>query len=539
MTPDARAAGSFVDRLSSRIETLQEGFRSLSRSATVHDLADRFAGVVRAILPDANVEVAWRKDETKGFDPVVGGGESARALLKKLSGETYARPCTLREEKDALVVVQKLIDRSQVAVIVHAKTGGAGFGDADTVTLRVFVQFFDAAYQDLTYRRNEKNLVFSLNHRILQLNSLIETGIEVAKLEHNEAPHHLAVTRAASLTNASKGVVTVTSGKTVEEEFTFPVGAKVDRSAKEINSIVSSFTFLDRTYSFELFEKESRAGATAFEETDHLLLDALARQVHASLENRYLHEQALEKQRIEQEMSVAASIQQKILPVSLPELKGYDLAGVNIPSKSVGGDYYNCIPLHDGRFALVIADVAGKGVPAALLVSSLHSYLSAYLEGSFAITRLAARLNKVLYNDSTADKFITAFFAILTPETGELECLSAGHNPAYVLRNDGGIQELHVGGLPLGTIDMDLPYQSERVVLERGERLFLYTDGVTEAENVDHVLYEQDFPVTDFLTKNRPGSSETFISELIADIRRFTASAPQNDDITAMYLRRL
>ena len=288
-----------------------------------------------------------------------------------------------------------------------------------------------------------------------------------------------------------------------------------------------------------MFDKESRAGVTPFEETDHLLLDALARQVHASLENRYLHEQALEKQRIEQEMSVAATIQQKILPVALPELKGYDLSGINIPSKSVGGDYYNCIPLHDGRFALVIADVAGKGVPAALLVSSLHAYLSAYLEGSFAITRLAARLNKVLYNDSTADKFITAFFAILTPETGDLDCLSAGHNPAYILRKDGTIQELHAGGLPLGTIDMDIPYQSERVTLGRGERLFLYTDGVTEAENEHHVLYELDFPVTDFLTKHTPDSSETFISDLIADIRKFTGSAPQNDDITAMYLRRL
>ena len=284
----------------------------------------------------------------------------------------------------------------------------------------------------------------SLNHRILQLNSLIETGIEVAKLDH-EVPHHLALARAASLTNASKGVVTVTSGKTVEEEYTFPVGAVVDRSAARVQSIISSFSFLEKTYSFELFDKESRSGVTPFEETDHLLLDALARQVHASIENRYLVEQTLEKQRIEQEMSVAASIQQKILPVALPEVAGYDISGINIPSKSVGGDYFNCIPLHDGRFALIIADVAGKGVPAALLVSSLHAYLSAYLEGSFAITRLAARLNKVMYNDSTADKFITAFFAILTPETGDLDCLSAGHNPAYVLRNDGTITELHAG----------------------------------------------------------------------------------------------
>ena len=539
MPADARTAGSLVDRLSTRIDSLQEGFRTLSRSAAIAELADRFAGVVRAILPGAAVEVAWRKDEASSFEPLAGEGGGSGSLLKKLSAEKFTRPCTLRETPEGIVVVQKLIDRSQAALVVKAKAGGPEFGEADTVTLRVFVQFFDAAYQDLVYRKNEKNLVFSLNHRILQLNSLIETGIEVAKLDQHDAPHHLALVRAASLTNASKGVVRVTAGKTVAEEFTFPVGAKVDRGAKEISSIVSSFTFMDHTYAFELFDKESRSGIAPFEETDHLLLDALARQVHASLENRYLHEQALEKQRIEQEMSVAAQIQQKILPVALPEVKGYELSGINIPSKSVGGDYYNCIPLHDGRFALLIADVAGKGVPAALLVSSLHAYLQAYLEGSFAITRLAARLNKVLYNDSTADKFITAFFAILTPETGELECLSAGHNPAFVLRKDGSVGELHAGGLPLGTIDMDIPYQSERIVLERGEGLFLYTDGVTEAENSDHVLYEEDHPVQAFLQQRRATASEAFITELLADIRGFTGAAPQNDDITAMYLRRI
>ena len=144
--------------------------------------------------------------------------------------------------------------------------------------------------------------------------------------------------------------------------------------------------------------------------------------------------------------------------------------------------------------------------------------------------------------DGRADLYalgITAFFALLTPENGDLECLSAGHNPAYILRNDRSLVELHAGGLPLGTIDMDLPYKSERATLQKGERLFLYTDGVTEAENESHVLYENEFPVTDFLARHVPDSSETFIDELLVDIRKFTRSAPQNDDITAMYLRRL
>jgi sigma-B regulation protein RsbU (phosphoserine phosphatase) len=265
-------------------------------------------------------------------------------------------------------------------------------------------------------------------------------------------------------------------------------------------------------------------------------LDALARQVHASLENRYLLQQMLEKQKIEQDIAVAASIQQRILPESLPAIEGYDIHGVNIPSKSVGGDYYDCIPLPDGRFALVIADVAGKGVPAALLVSSFHAYLTAYLEASIPLVELARRLNRVISRASTEDKFITAYLALLTPGTGTIESVNAGHNPVYLRRADGSLLELTQGGIPLGMLDMDFPYQSETLTLEKGERLLLYTDGIPEATNGQQRLYEEDFPLKEYVCGRVPPRAETFIQELIADVKKFTGAAPQNDDITALYL---
>ena len=234
------------------------------------------------------------------------------------------------------------------------------------------------------------------------------------------------------------------------------------------HQISSSFSFGGNSYSFELYNKESRSGPVPFDETDQLLLDALARQVHASLENRYLHAQALEKQKIEQDMAVAASIQQRILPTALPAIEGYDVAGINIPSKAVGGDYYDCIALPDGRFALVIADVSGKGVPAALLVSSLHAYLSAYIESGMPLRDLAVRLNRVICHASTDDKFITAYLGILTPATGEFESLNAGHTSTFLLRADGSVQELSTGGVPLGMLDMDFPFQSETVTIQAG-----------------------------------------------------------------------
>ncbi|HMD14394.1 MAG TPA: PP2C family protein-serine/threonine phosphatase, partial [Bacteroidota bacterium] len=418
----------------------------------------------------------------------------------------------------------------------HSKIEAANL---NVVSSRIFLRLFDYAYRDMLFRKNEKALVFSLNQRILQLNSLIDTGIEIAKLHHNESPHHLALTRAASITNAARGIVRVQSGNTTIEEFTFPAGIEIDLSFDNACRITSTFAFMEKSFLFELFDKESRSGIVPFEETDQLLLDALAKQVHASMENRYLLDQALEKQRIEQEITVAASIQQRILPVALPALPGYDIAGVNIPSKSVGGDYYDCIPLRNGMFAIIVADVTGKGVPAALLVSSLHAYLRAYLEESFSLPELAARLNKSLYRDSTEDKFVTAFIGIIDPAKGEIECLSAGHNPAYILRRSGHVDELNVGGPPLGIIDLELPYQSARMTLGKGERILLYTDGVTEALNEKNELFEDYYSLPKYLALHAGDDAETFISRLIADIKKFSASEPQSDDITIIYLRRL
>jgi sigma-B regulation protein RsbU (phosphoserine phosphatase) len=216
----------------------------------------------------------------------------------------------------------------------------------------------------------------------------------------------------------------------------------------------------------------------------------------------------------------------------------YDLSGINIPTKLVGGDYYDCIPLADGRYALVMADVAGKGVPAALLVSSFHAYLSAYLESSVSLVDLTKRLNTVIYRASTEERYITAILALFNPVTGELESTNAGHTPMYLLRDGGAFHELGKGGLALGMMDMEFPYETDSVVLGRGDRLLLFTDGVSEAMNAAGTLYDGDGALREFVLRHRPDRSETFIHGLIADIQQFVGSAPQADDITALYLIR-
>jgi serine phosphatase RsbU (regulator of sigma subunit) len=516
-----------------QVEALQEAFRVLSGAGTLKEQSARFRDVVGRYF--GGDELALLRRTAGDWEDISGGPEAERRsgdLPVPAAGEEGASVL----ESKSMRIVRKLPDGSDIGIILLRRGTGRTYTESDLNTLRLFLTVFENTYREMAARKNEKDLIFSLNHRVLQLNSLIDTGIEVSKIAGTALPHHLALERAASLTNASKGVLRVTRGGRIEEEGWFPQGGAPEGAAPRSGGISAAFDFGGETYTFQLFDKESRKGVIPFDETDQLLLEALSKQVHASLENLYLHREALEKQKIEQDIAVAASIQQRILPKSLPVIKGYDIAGINIPSKSVGGDYYDCIPLPDGRFAMVIADVAGKGVPAALLVSSFHAYLTAYLEAGLPLVDLARRLNRVISRASTEDKFITGFFAFLDPSSGGLETLSAGHNPVFVRHTDGTLQELILGGIPLGMIDMDFPYQSETLTLGKGERLLLYTDGIPEATDNRQRLYEEDFPLKEFMSGHVPPGAETFIADLIADVKKFTGPAPQNDDITALYL---
>ncbi len=524
--------------IAARAETLRLDLESLPRSTTTLELCRRFLSFLADAFPHCTIVLYRRADGDNQWTRVdhgTGAPSNGQPEYSPVEGQPDFR---LVDDGSGLRGIQRLGDGGRVSIVIDHTRSGVPFADIDLLSLQLYATLLEAASRTLVTRQTEKALLFSLNHRVLQLTSLIDTGIEVSRLDPGMTPHQLALERAASLTNASRGVLIVDNGSATQEQYSFPHGTDMIPGEGTADQITSSFSFRTQTYTFRLFEKESRGSVRGFDETDQMLLDALVRQVHASLENRYLHAQSLEKQRIDQDIAVAASIQQRILPATLPVIEGYDVAGINLPSKSVGGDYYDCIPLPDGRYALVMADVSGKGVPAALLVSTLHAYLSAYLESPVSLADLARSLNRVIGRASTEDKFITAFLALLTPATGELLSVNAGHTPVYLQRCSGDIHELSVGGLPFGMLDLDMPYVVETTMLEPGDRLVLYTDGVTEAMNDAGDLYDSQRPFKEFVGHHRPTSSAEFIQELIGDVKSFIGSAQQSDDITAMYVVR-
>jgi sigma-B regulation protein RsbU (phosphoserine phosphatase) len=368
---------------------------------------------------------------------------------------------------------------------------------------------------------------------------LIDTGIELSKYGKQNSLYEFALERSASLTNSVSAFFKISnnSKNDFEQYYTFPKGINPDEISASELKIDSSFNYRDKTYHLVLSGKETRKGLTSFNELDKLLLDAVMKQLSASIENEFLHRQSLEKERIEQELNVAASIQQRIIPKELSAINGYDISGINIPSKEVGGDYYDCIKTDKNKFALVIADVAGKGISAALLVNTLHAALYSYLELNTSLSEMFSKLNKLIYNSSPSDKYITCFMGVLDSESGSLDAVNAGHNPILLMRKDNAIQKINAGGTGLGMLDFGIPFLGEKLVLNPGDKLFLYTDGIPEAMNENEEEYSEARMVN-FLKNHSGCTAEEFINALVEDVKLFVQDAPQSDDITALILKR-
>ena len=276
----------------------------------------------------------------------------------------------------------------------------------------------------------------------------------------------------------------------------------------------------------------------AFTKEDENFLDAFS--VHAALaiENARLHQDIVEKERIEKELEIAGAIQRRLLPKQLPALPGYEIDAVARPSKNVGGDYYDLIRLSEGKYAFVIADVSGKGVPAALLVSTLHASLHAYIDSAANLAQLVRRLNVVVHDNTEAERFITLFMAILDPNDGSLTYVNAGHNFPFILRTQqSSIQPLISTGLPLGMFD-SVEFQQETVNLGPSEYLVLYTDGVTEAMNKSMDEYGET-RLRQVMIGSSDKSASGFLGGIVSDVEKFVAGEPQSDDLTMLVLKRL
>lgn len=527
----------FIDKLIYQVSSFQEGFGILADAKNLEEIGSHFVHLLRGNLLVTDINLFHKKDNSSRWENVFITNTNSISFSEYL-GPSGSFNINIENDKEYKVYSTiRCSNNSCFGLIIGNKIDRTAFSSLDSITLQIFARLLCTAYESYLAHIKEKNLIFSLNHKVLQLNSLVDTGIEISKLENNTMLLELALERAVALTNASKGLIRIDLDNRNVSTLKIPNNVDVNEALKSEDKIETTVEYRGLTYTVILIDKESRNGFTKFDETDKILLSAFARQVYGAVENRELHKEALENETLKKELSVASDIQKKIIPETLPAIDGYDIAGINIPSKEVGGDYYDCRLLSNGKIALIIADVTGKGVPASLLVSTLSASLHAYLEMNIPLDELAVKINKLIYRSTPSDKFITCFISLLDPETGEINIINAGHNPSLILKKDKILKKVDAGGVAFGMFDLGLPFMSEKVTLEKGERILLFTDGIPEAMNENEEEFS-DARLEKFCIDNCFLDASLFINNLVSDLKSFTKDTPQSDDITALYLIR-
>ena len=268
-------------------------------------------------------------------------------------------------------------------------------------------------------------------------------------------------------------------------------------------------------------------------------VQSLATQIASALESARVFAQELAHESVARELALAGQIQATFLPDNLPNVPGWQLIAMLKPARETSGDFYDVIPLPSGRLGILIADVADKGTGAALYMALSRTLIRTYaVEYDTQPELTLSAANRRILTDTRAGLFVTVFYGVLDPSSGELIYCNAGHNPPYLLssRNGNAIQELDRTGVPLGILD-DGTWQQGTAHLAPGDVLLLYTDGITEAQNAQEAFFDEE-RLREIVRASAGRSALDIQDGLIAQVDAFVGDAPQSDDITLMVVVR-
>jgi len=262
-------------------------------------------------------------------------------------------------------------------------------------------------------------------------------------------------------------------------------------------------------------------------------LETLSAEAALAIENARLYREALDKAKFEQELKVAAGIQQSLLPAGNREGPFFSTAAASIACRAVGGDFFDYVDLTTSRFGFIVGDVAGKGSPAALLASAVLGMFSAEATYQSSPAPLITRLNHGLFRRAIESRFLTTFYGILGAD-GSLTYSNAGHNPPLLV-SASGIRRLDKGGVVLGLFEQ-ASFEEETVTLEKGDLIVAFSDGVTEAMNPDGEEFSDDRLLA-CANAHRGETPQQVLDALLGDVQAFCAGATQSDDVTVVMVR--
>jgi serine phosphatase RsbU (regulator of sigma subunit) len=363
---------------------------------------------------------------------------------------------------------------------------------------------------------------------------LLENGVlrpHVVRVPPAETGKAITISRTITDRVVKKQESILTSDALFDERF--KAGQSVE--LQQIRSLMCAPLWNNREV-IGLIYLDSRQKAGLFTLDDLRLLTHLANVAAVKIENARLFEQAVAAERMEQEIQKAAEIQNHLLPSEGPPIKGYEVFGTSLMCRAVGGDYYDYVALEDGCVAIGLGDVAGKGLPAALLMASFQASLRALSEMGLSPHETIRRLNRVMCRTVPENRFVTFFYAVLDPRSHALTYVNAGQNPPYIVRANGSSERLEQSGPPLALLE-DTHYSAHVTEMHAGDVLFCYSDGVSEARgHTDEEFGE--IRLTEVVVQWREKGAAELVRRMTEALLAHCAGRTYQDDVTMVVLKR-
>jgi phosphoserine phosphatase RsbU/P len=497
-----KGTGLFVEDLGSRNGTLLNGKKVLASTKV------RPGDVIRV----SNSTIRISAGESVAPRTVTPDDALDGTIFRRASDLLAPEPATLQSEGE----LRRYAERLRLLNEVHQALGRSL--ELDELLELILDRVFD-------HLRPDRGAVF-LREKSGELRT-------AARRSADGAAEDFPVSRSLVREVTEKGLAALVLDVRTDERF----AAAQSMLLSGIRSLVAA-PLLDPDGTLGLIVLESRIQIRQFTEEDLELLVSLASVAALHLRNVALMTEALERRRLEEELALARRIQMALLPSRVPETRGWELHGGNIPSRGVSGDYYEVVERADGReVVLMIADVSGKGMAASLLTASLQALSSGPIEDGLPPEEICARLSRLLYRRTPPEKYATAFLGVLEPATGLLRYTNAGHNPPLVVRAGESLEELPPTGVPLGLLP-GARYAAREVTLSPGDTLVLYTDGLVEALDPSGEEYGLE-RLKEVCSRHRDGLCHSLAQALDADLEAFVQGVPFADDRTIVLARRL
>ena len=339
-----------------------------------------------------------------------------------------------------------------------------------------------------------------------------ETGLEEVVLEEEDTGRPAQET--GLISGAARGIVAMPLLKMpVIEEVS---GETISQALPQLLGVL----YLD-----------SRSRPTSVTSLDREVLQTLAVESATVIENARLFRLTRQQERNQHELALARSIQQSLLPRQLPEAGYFDMHALTMSSHTVGGDYYDVVPLPGGRFGITVADVSGKGLPAAMMAVTLQGVFSGVALGNPSLPELFERVNTFLYDRTPGEMYATVFYAVVDPE-GNMQFVNAGHVPPILIRSGGVITPVASSSLPVGLFAA-ASFEVGTLKLGPGDKLVVFSDGVTEAQNVEREFFGEK-RLEDLVQSHCNKDPREVCKQVVTEVQNFAGTAPQADDLTVL-----